>query len=1352
VRLILKAEQLGFDFGAKRKPAAAAAPSEGEGKIKEGGKVMLGVDKRGRTHWVAKPEEKTPEKKKPAPKPPEKSIAEHRAESEDYAYHDVGYIPGSRKELAAQNIRDMARNGEQISADDIDWDALDETPEVAEKLIVKKNLFGNVDWNALGEKGMEPGAGYLINALYSCVSASPEVADLRRRQSLQGADWGDESSRKRGGELKQAEKDLARRLNAARETQDKAEIIREIAGEEGIAKLKATKGDRKAVARFIKEMAKKMITPEMATSQDRQDYAVALGTLRERMEECKTPQDVIDVMREIRKERNGEMVPAELSERYAQIEQETERLFKKQRAADADSKSIRARLNEANVELNRAKYEQDKRIRRGWKPDPKLAELIGQLEGQAEAINREYDEWRERWTPRDTSDRRAKLDAERMEMMQKVRAANLADMQITRAWHTLGDRFATALTGNAKAISDAIIAIRKGQITDFSWAEKENTAKKPPRPPRFELLVADRIKRTGGRDVKIDGSEDLASRYNLKAVQSGNWVLKDPASGKFHMERCAEAFSDMADILGLGDTEISFNGRLGMAFGARGHGKAKAHYEPGTKAINITKMRGAGSLGHEWFHALDNIVVSMYGDSSVDTYASHIGGENKSLPEPVRNAFRDLHSTMRMGDVIPKRPLTVTDKDDRLATMNLRPASVQREREAGRASWRVAIVDAPDLKTALGSLHKMSDRMRQTDYNQIQRIAVAHWTQGKDNRTAMVPVFGEAPTSRFLSDAQDIDKGKRGGYWARPHEMAARAFAGYLEDKLKEKGHRNDYLTHASNNAAYMAMGVPTRPYPEGEERRRINAAFDNLFRAIRETNTMAKAAIWLGEQNKPWWQRVREWVTAKSRTGRGRASDDEERHPSDGAWAARVLTKAQQFALDFGRKRRISESPETYLGVDARGRAHWRTTKQQTAMKRDKAQPRVTRIKLRDGIALAALQIETEPADQGYEDDPNMLALWAAYDGKNTITIPADKAKGEMVVEALLDLSNKFDEYSRDRSIDAEDRRWNRHASVGLGTMYGKAFDAVYKQEPESRNTRPTDTPEFRSWFAGSKIVDAKGEPLVVYHGSPVRDFEEFDESKINENDPDAPYNGFWFSSKKQDALGAGRFPWGRPNEQNAQVRAFYLSMKNPASRGDVRGAQRLQLKEAKEGRPRPLRKILQEMGFDGVIHRLPPMFDRDEYERTGETASNGYILRRSDDHDGTDIFYEPGNLNNYLTGCATYEEAAELVGEGTYVVFDSRDIKAVENSGAYNPDDPNVYKSAPMPGEGLFKAQQGTHLRSLVSEREALNRDLFYLEDEDMAEDEGIRGSNRRRKRRLKRRITELDAAIDRERRTVA
>lgn len=57
---------------------------------------------------------------------------------------------------------------------------------------------------------------------------------------------------------------------------------------------------------------------------------------------------------------------------------------------------------------------------------------------------------------------------------------------------------------------------------------------------------------------------------------------------------------------GVPSKALSLNGTLGLALGARGKGKAAAHFEPSNLVINLTKTQGAGSLAHEWFHALDN--------------------------------------------------------------------------------------------------------------------------------------------------------------------------------------------------------------------------------------------------------------------------------------------------------------------------------------------------------------------------------------------------------------------------------------------------------------------------------------------------------------------------------------------------------------------------------------------------------------------------------------------------------------------------------------------------------------------------------------------------------------------------
>ncbi len=107
-----------------------------------------------------------------------------------------------------------------------------------------------------------------------------------------------------------------------------------------------------------------------------------------------------------------------------------------------------------------------------------------------------------------------------------------------------------------------------------------------------------------------------------------------------------------------------------------------------------------------------------------------------------------------------------------------------------------------------------------------------------------VPDLTAARRSSFAIEAVKIDKGRPDGYWSRPHEMAARAFSAYLEDKLRNAGRRNDYLSSGSDNARYAVTGF--KPFPEGEERQQINRAFDQLFAALREGKALAKAAHYL--------------------------------------------------------------------------------------------------------------------------------------------------------------------------------------------------------------------------------------------------------------------------------------------------------------------------------------------------------------------------------------------------------------------------------------------------------------------------------------------------------------------------
>ncbi|MFA7290879.1 MAG: LPD38 domain-containing protein [Rhodocyclaceae bacterium] len=99
-----------------------------------------------------------------------------------------------------------------------------------------------------------------------------------------------------------------------------------------------------------------------------------------------------------------------------------------------------------------------------------------------------------------------------------------------------------------------------------------------------------------------------------------------------------------------------------------------------------------------------------------------------------------------------------------------------------------------------------------------------------------------------------------------------------------------------------------------------------------------------------------------------------------------------------------------------------------------------------------------------------------------------------------------------------------------------------IYSRYAEGQ--KQTETPAFEKWFADSKVVDADGKPLVVYHGT-RSDITQFDSkfTKVVEGIFFTPETGY----ASQMAIG---------RQDGANVMPLYVSLKNPSiidvSKGD--------------------------------------------------------------------------------------------------------------------------------------------------------------------------------------------------------
>lgn len=128
------------------------------------------------------------------------------------------------------------------------------------------------------------------------------------------------------------------------------------------------------------------------------------------------------------------------------------------------------------------------------------------------------------------------------------------------------------------------------------------------------------------------------------------------------------------------------------------------------------------------------------------------------------------------------------------------------------------------------------DGIRHPMSNYQQRITMLEEARNATEKTKRIP-------TDYRKDATEIDQGRASDYWATEHEMAARAFSSYVEDKLAEKGNSSDFLSYGSKGRVPTAFGW-VRPFPAGEERVAINKAFDKFFETVKTKETDKGVAL----------------------------------------------------------------------------------------------------------------------------------------------------------------------------------------------------------------------------------------------------------------------------------------------------------------------------------------------------------------------------------------------------------------------------------------------------------------------------------------------------------------------------
>jgi hypothetical protein len=238
-----------------------------------------------------------------------------------------------------------------------------------------------------------------------------------------------------------------------------------------------------------------------------------------------------------------------------------------------------------------------------------------------------------------------------------------------------------------------------------------------------------------------------------------------------------------------------------------------------------------------------------------------------------------------------------------------------------------------------------------------------------------------------------------------------------------------------------------------------------------------------------------------------------------------------------------------------------------------------------------------------------------AAKKGRKKAAAPA--AEAEQTVEQDILPGEGWAEQTVGGLIDAHEGKWALNGEiVAEGTE--SAIEVSWKNRDALLAMGKTffQSPDaFWNWFGQSKVVDADGVPLVVYHGSAAQ-FDAFRPGPVHRHGHGKQMAAVYFSPRKSVAQAYARTASNAADASSdgpGVVVAAYLSIQNPRIFTDV-----------------------------------------------GEFANADRVELEAAGHDGAFRLNDQGDL-------------VEIA------VFEPTQIKSTANSGAFDPANPNIYRQGP-------------------------------------------------------------------------
>ena len=703
----------------------------------------------------------------------------------------------------------------------------------------------------------------------------------------------------------------------------------------------------------------------------------------------------------------------------------------------------------------------------------------------------------------------------------------------------------------------------------------------------LDLPRPENTQRTGVARREGDAKDSDFSRvFGFRGVEFGNW--NNQAERQELLNDAFDGLMDLAEVLNVPPEALSLNGELALAFGARGQGlsSAKAHYESNRVVINLTKMNGAGSLAHEWWHAFDHYLSRQDGSASsawiqhedgsrslnvksnpADLFASHGFKVVKSgVREDVRNNFEKLMVTMfkksqayiedtqAADEFVARSRDEVQDKLNSIRenlTKQLDPQYYKRFNKPASADQLAEFDTAAELiitgqlletearknpksrstfggyrhtNDALDKINEIFKAVRGRSGFNADFKGVLDYLRGSMSRyMSRLKMLADAQQSttkyksvptEFAMNAKELDQGRGSDYWTTPHEMSARAFQGYVEDKIAAKNARSPFLNYGPENVGILTPYGVKRPFPSGEERVAINQAFDDLISGLQTEKTDTGSRLYSRAQDNVQSGQTPEQVREAlvKRFGEKTISSLERRGLLD--IVSTVNEPGVEGFYQNGRVTLVANNLNetsiipTFLH-ELGGHGGF-----QNIMSEEKYTDLMgifnDMVQRKHPLALEAKRLaerETDTKTQQLEYLPYLLTLASTQQEMNALQKSAIKRFIDKAVSAVKAWA--FDRLGINLNLNENDmvalanRMIQQQIAEPTSVENVRAQLQGTDQWMKAPNGQPTNlteqqwlqvrTPEFKQWFGdwenspetASKVVDENGEPQVVYHGT---------------------------------------------------------------------------------------------------------------------------------------------------------------------------------------------------------------------------------------------------------------------------